>query len=233
MVSLVLPPEQAPASSLSHMLGLVAEECVESKGYFISADGGVDVPGLEGTLKRHASAREPVLVAGTAFALVHWLDSMAARNARLPLPEGSRIMETGGFKGRSREVPRPELYTALTDRLDIPDDHIVNEYGMTELLSQYYEPVMRGRMRRHVAPPWLRTRILDPTTLAPVDAGQPGLIQHFDLANLNSVSAVLTEDLGRLTPDGLEHLGRARDAEPRGCSIAMDALLSSAPLRAP
>ena len=226
MVALALSPDALPGSSLSFMLGVVAEELTTLDGYFVTVDGGIDLPGLEGVLKARAAAGEPLLLVGTAFTFVHWLDSMIARAVRLPLPEGSRIMETGGFKGRSREVLRPELYGALTDRLGVPDNHIVNEYGMTELLSQYYEPVLRGRPRRHVSPPWLRTRVLDPATLAPQPHGKPGLIQHVDLANLNSVSAVLTEDLGILTDDGLELLGRAGAAEPRGCSIAMDELLS-------
>lgn len=227
MVCLALSPDDHPSSSLSHMLGVVADELVELDGYYVDVDTGLDQSGAEAALDAHAQAGTPLLLAGTAFTFVHFLDAMASGDRTLTLPPGSRIMETGGFKGRSREVARPELYAALHQRLGVPSDHVVNEYGMTELLSQYYEPVLLGRPRRHVAPPWLRPRIVDPTSLAPLQAGSVGLIQHFDLANLNSVSAVLTEDLGILHPDGLELLGRATDAEPRGCSIAMDDLLAA------
>lgn len=229
MVCLALSPEDHPTSSLSHMLGVVAGELVELDGYYVDPDTGLDQAGAESALRRYSEANEPVLLAGTAFTFVHFLDAMANGGRTLALPGGSRIMETGGFKGRSREVARPELYAALEQRLRVPSDHVVNEYGMTELLSQYYEPVLLGRARRHVAPPWLRPRIVDPSSLAPVPQGQAGLIQHFDLANLHSVSAVLTEDLGILHADGLELLGRATDAEPRGCSIAMDDLLAVRP----
>ncbi len=147
------------------------------------------------------------------------------------LPDGSRVMETGGFKGRSRTVPRKELYAAIDSRLGIPSDRIVNEYGMTELLSQLYEPVLTGGPRLHHPPPWVRTRVLDPATLDPLPPGREGLLCHFDLANLGSVCCVLTEDLGVEHPEAEGHgfrvLGRNPGAEPRGCSLAMDDLMTA------
>ncbi len=80
--------------------------------------------------------------------------------------------------------------------------------------------------RRHVPPPWVRTRVLDPQTLSALPDGNPGLLCHFDLANAGSVIAILTEDLGIAVDGGFQVLGRVQGAEPRGCSIAMDDLLS-------
>ncbi|HSR42653.1 MAG TPA: hypothetical protein VLL48_10785, partial [Longimicrobiales bacterium] len=129
------------------------------------------------------------------------------------------------------------FYRALQDRLGVPTGRIVNEYGMTELLSQFYEPVMRDGApeadgdpseRRHVAPPWVRTRVLDPGDLGELPPGEPGLLCHVDLANAGSVAAVLTEDMGVAVADGFRVLGRAAGAEPRGCSLAMDELLGAA-----
>jgi hypothetical protein len=103
---------------------------------------------------------------------------------------------------------------------------------MTEMLSQFYEPVLHGMVsaeevegRWHVGPPWVRTRILDPRDLAPVPVGEPGLLCHCDLANLDSVSAILTEDWGVAVERGFRVLGRLLDAEPRGCSLSMEELL--------
>ena len=142
-------------------------------------------------------------------------------------------METGGFKGRSREVPRPELYRELSRALGISADRMVNEYGMTELLSQLYEPVLADEAptsledRIHRPPPWLRVRALDPDTLAPRSPGQRGLLAFYDLANLGSVSAILTQDVGRVSVSGEVTLeGRAPGSEPRGCSLAMEELLA-------
>lgn len=239
LVSLVPSPEDAPDSSLSYMVGVVDEElAAPGGGFFVRPDTGIAEDELEETLDRLESEGRPVLLAATAFALVHWMDALDRRGRRFRLPAGSRMMETGGYKGRSRELGRAELYAAVEERLGLPAPAVVNEYGMTELLSQFYEPVLREdggggatgdpATRRLRAPPWVRTRILDPTTLEPVEPGEPGLLCHVDLANAGSVAAVLTEDVGVRRGDGFRVLGRAEDAEPRGCSLAMDELLAAA-----
>ncbi len=231
LVSLIPSPERAPHSSLSHMVGTVAAELAGPVRWCARDDGSPDVEAfLEAADAVRADGRA-ALVTGTAFAFVLLTDRMAESGRRVRLPEGTRVMETGGFKGRSREVSRAELYAALDDRLGVPTERVVNEYGMTELLSQLYEPVLRegpATPRRHVAPPWLRARALDPTTLAPRPAGEPGLLCFFDLANLGSVCAVLTEDVGTVSPDGVRLSGRAPGSEPRGCSLALEEILARA-----
>lgn len=235
MLSLIPPPCQVPDSSLSHMIGVVEAELAPGTRYFVDRDGRLDEHRLRSALGDAEGARDPVLVVGTAFAFVHLLDALAKESTRFRLPDGSRVMETGGFKGRSRTVPREELYAAIDSRLGIPSDRIVNEYGMTELLSQCYEPVLTGGARLHHPPPWVRTRVLDPATLEPLPPGRVGLLCHFDLANLGSVCCVLTEDLGVEPPEAEGHgfrvLGRNPGAEPRGCSLAMDDLMTA--LRGP
>ncbi len=232
LLSLLPAPADAPDSSLGFMMGSVADElCAPGTGWFVDGAGRPDVPGFEAALEGAERDGMPVLLAGTAFAWVHWLDAAAARGFRIRMPEGSRILETGGFKGRSRAVSRRDLYGALERALGIPASRIVNEYGMTELLSQFYEPVLEEgesadpEERRHVGPPWVRTRLLDPVTLEEVGAGEVGILCHLDLANLFSVAMVLTEDLGLRVGDGFRVLGRAPGAEPRGCSLAMEELL--------
>jgi hypothetical protein len=79
-----------------------------------------------------------------------------------------------------------------------------------------------------VGPAWVRTRVVDPDTLEPVSPGSTGLLQHFDVANTGSVMAIQTEDMGVVEGEGFRLLGRATGAPPRGCSIAMDELLSAA-----
>ena len=140
-------------------------------------------------------------------------------------------METGGFKGAGRAVTRAELYERLAEATGLPAGRIVSEYGMTELLSQLYEPVLSegpGATGTHVPPPWLRVRALDPVTLEEVEPGQEGLLSYFDLANAGSVCHVLTEDVGSVLRGRVRLTGRAAGAEPRGCSVAMDELMSAA-----
>ena len=227
VISLVPPPADAPDSSLSHMAGAVAADFgTAESGWFVSPAGGIDCAGLERALGR---AEAPVCILGTAFALVHWLDALAEAGLRLALPAGSRLMDTGGFKGRSREVTRAELYGAVEERLGIAPAWCVNEYGMTELSSQFYDGVagsagpVEGRL--HVGPAWVRTVATDPETLRPLPHGEVGVLRHVDLANLGSVMAVQTADLGVTAEGGFRVLGRARGAEARGCSLAMEELL--------
>jgi hypothetical protein len=140
-------------------------------------------------------------------------------------------METGGFKGRSRSLPRPALYAALEEQLGVPLDRIVNQYGMTELGSQFYDSVIRepDTPRRKLGPPWARVRIVDPETGEDSAPDAPGVIVVVDLANTGSVVAIQTADLGRSVGDGFEVIGREPGAEARGCSIAADLLLAGEP----
>jgi hypothetical protein len=172
------------------------------------------------------SARSPVALCGTAFAFVHLLDAL--EEEVLALPDGARVMETGGFKGRSREMSGDQLYGAIAAQLGIPPQRIVNEYGMTELGSQFYDSVLArpGEPRRKLAPPWTRVRLLDPETGDDAEPDAVAAIAVYDLANTGSVLAVQTADLGRRVGDGFEVLGRDPGAEERGCSIAADLLLA-------
>jgi hypothetical protein len=176
-----------------------------------------------GELNRVLAATDvPVCLLGTSLAYLHWLDELGTK--RFQLPEGSCLMDTGGFKGADRSVSAQDLRARYAETLGIAPAACVNEYGMTELCSQYYD---RGDFIKR-GPPWLRARIVDPETLDAVAEGQTGIIQHFDLANLDSVCAVQTEDLAYARDDGFVLLGRAPGAAPRGCSIAMDILLADA-----
>ena len=222
LFALMPTPETAPHSSLSFMLeALIA---VFGGGFFW--DDGWQARLADALRTRN----EPVTVFGTAFAWVHFFD---ATDERFVLPPGSRVVETGGFKGRSREVSRDELYQLFTERLGIPPSHAVSEYGMSEMASQLYDSSLfdatKGiaRSPRKIAPPWLKTRLLDPVTGNDAAPGQPGLLAHYDLANLNSVLAIQTEDLGIAAPDGdgFVLLGRAPGAVLRGCSLTAEALM--------
>ncbi len=225
VVSLVPSPSALPESSLSHMVGVTAAELGTEVTWAVDAAGEFDEVALRAAWHEGAGSAEPVVLIGTAFALLHALD----RGVTLgPLPEGSRIMETGGYKGRARELPREELYSALGEATGVPVSSVVNEYGMTELLSQLYEPVLAGEEpgSGHAAPPWVQVRALDPTTLEPCEAGELGILAFYDLANAGSVAHVLTEDTGRVHGGRVFLEGRVQGAEPRGCSRAMDEIMS-------
>lgn len=231
-LSLTLPPESAPHSSLVHMIETAGRTFgrVELRGggravdYFFG-ESGPDLCGLASAANRAADEGEPVVLFTTAFALVRLVDSLGEQGHVLALPPGSRIMETGGFKGRSRTVERRELYDMVSERLAIPVRSIVNEYGMTEMSSQFYdrtlshpdEPEEEARVK--VSPPWVRSLVVDPVTFEPVGEGETGLLLHIDLANLDSCAFLMTADAGVRRGAGFDLLGRMADAVPRGCSL--------------
>lgn len=227
----VLAPSaaEAPDSSLSHMFDTVMRETAgPDRSHWITG-GSLDTARALADLEADERRSAPVLVCGTAFAFVHLLEELERRGRRFALPSAARVMETGGFKGRSRSLGREELYAWIEDRLGVPPARIVNQYGMTELGSQFYDAVLGEPTapRRKLAPPWVRVRILDPRG-AEVAPGELGRIAVLDLANTGSVCALETADLGCATAGGFEVAGRDPDAEERGCSIAADALLADA-----
>ena len=187
------------------------------------------------TLREAVDQNCPLLLLGTAFSFVHLLDYLAERNLRFDLPAGSRVMETGGYKNRSRSLPKTELHQLITDLLGVLPENIICEYGMSELSSQAYDDVTSGewrvtsnsRLSRHPSPvtrhfyfpPWARAQIISPETGREVADGETGLIRVFDLANVFSVMAIQTEDLGIRRGEHFELIGRAQLAEPRGCSL--------------
>lgn len=211
-------PADAPRSSLVHMFEIVRQKLSAPESVFtggISADGSwrLDFEATLAALCRDAAA--PRLILGTAFSFVHLVDLLAEKNLRLTLPPGSCVMETGGYKNRSRTMPKAELHALIQKFLGVPCANIICEYGMSELSSQAYAN-SRGAFR---FPPWARVRIISPETGREVADGETGLIHILDLANVFSVAAIQTEDLGIRCGDGFELIGRAQLAEPRGCSL--------------
>jgi hypothetical protein len=137
-------------------------------------------------------------------------------------------MQTGGYKGKSREVDGAELRTEIARVFGIPRRSVVSEYGMTELSSQFYERTLFDETAPEglfAEPPWARVVPVDPETLEPVADGEVGIAKIIDLLNVDSAVSVLTQDRVRRASDGFELLGRAPGAPPRGCSIAMDEIL--------
>jgi hypothetical protein len=208
-------PREAPRSSLSAMFGFWNHAAAHGRGRFFFSEQ--DFAALRRKLAR---VRRPVSLCGTAFGFVHFLDTLTGP---LPLPHGSRLLETGGFKGRAREIPKPELYAQLARTFHLPDHAIWNEYGMSELSSQGYA---RGTRGLHATPPWARVLVVDPATGREVSSGREGLVRWIDLANVDSVLALQTLDRAQRTADGFRLLGRLPRTEPRGCSLGAEDLLA-------
>jgi len=232
-LALLVPTEhEAPESSLAYMLARFVEWFGTSDAAYVWRDDALDFAALDAAIETAIRAHTPLALLGTSFAFVHALEHFDARHeAGRVLPPGSRVMHTGGFKGRSREIAPDALRARMTAAFGVPDTHIVAEYGMTELSSQLYETTLRQptEPRRLAIPGWMRIVAVDPESLAPVARGAVGILRIDDAANVDSVASIQTADLGRLIDDdGLEVLGRTPGATPRGCSLAADAALTAA-----
>ncbi|GIW44569.1 MAG: coenzyme F390 synthetase [Candidatus Binatia bacterium] len=227
ILSLVPSATEWPQSSLAQMISWAVEAFGTPSSATFARDGELDFRGFQAALEESARSGEPVCIMTTTGTWIRFLDFCRALGWSVRLPHGSRLMDTGGSKGAPRPLSRNGLLHATWNTLAIPGYFVVNEYGMSELCSQYYDAVIAHRTagvfaaRSKRALPWLRTRVLDPQTLTDVAPGELGLLCHVDLANAGSVLAILTEDLGRLTPQGLEVVGRAAHADLRGCSLAL------------
>lgn len=213
-LSLVPNPTIMATSSLSYMVGGLAAALADHTIW------AVDLEGLDLDRARAALSEGdgPVVILATAFALFDLLEGLAQAPRTPKLPAGSRIMLTGGFKGRTDAISEDELLVRIKRQLGIPPELVIPEYGMTELSSQAY-----GRPFGPM--PSLRFRVVDPLTAKDLPAGEEGLVACFDLLNLDNVSAILTSDLGVLDGDGrLTLRGRLEGAVPRGCSLTAEEL---------
>jgi hypothetical protein len=231
ILSLIPSPDELPDSSLSHMAGVVMEAFGGTgSGWYLTPDGGLASDALALALEDACSSGTPVLLLGTSLAFAAWLDELSAAGRRFRLPEGSRLMDTGGAKGRARALTARELRGAFEASLGLPAHRCVNEYGMTELCSQYYDRCLVRGVREPGDPkgsaPWLACVAAEPDTLEALPDGQVGVLRHVDLANLGSVVAVQTEDRGRVIDGSVELLGRSPGADPRGCSLALELMLA-------
>lgn len=225
----------APSSSLTHMFDRIRTGpwCSDA-GVFVDASYALDGAGCWDRLAQLAADDTPVLVLATSFALAMLLDHAEEHGARpLQLPRGSRVVDTGGFKGRVREITRDELLDRTHAALGVAPEWCENEYGMAELSSQAWLgtvaravglPIADERSSARWTPPWLRVRVVDPVTLADVEDGATGLLVFHDLANVWSCAAVRSEDLGVRRGDGFELLGRAPGARLKGCSLQLEQL---------
>jgi hypothetical protein len=164
---------------------------------------------LYNNLIKQKVAGKPTLLIGVTFALLDFVEQYQIEFPQLI------VMETGGMKGRRKEMIREELHSTLCTGFGVSVIH--SEYGMTELLSQAYS---KGNGIFN-CPPWMKviTRDTnDPFTL--IEAGKTGGVNIIDLANINSCSFIATQDLGKVYEDGsFEVLGRFDNSDIRGCNL--------------
>ncbi|MCF8234869.1 MAG: acyltransferase [Bacteroidales bacterium] len=197
--------ERANASLVFMMKELMKVSSCRWEGFFLN-----NINDLKKAIKKVPPTGRTIFLLGVSFALLDLVEKHG-----LQVPETSVVMETGGMKGRRREIVRKELHGILAHGMGLSVVH--SEYGMTELLSQAYA-MARGLF---YAPPWMKVLIRDfndPLSFAA--DGRSGGINVIDLANIYSCSFIATQDIGKRHPDGaFEVLGRFDNSDIRGCNL--------------
>ncbi len=190
-------------SSLVYMIDDLIKENPES-GFYLH-----NINELVHKLETLEQSRKKIILIGVSFAL---LDLVEKYSFRL---KNTIVMETGGMKGRRKELIREELHQILKTRFSVQSIH--SEYGMTELFSQAYS--FSDGIFRSV--PWMKILIRDPEdALSTYPNGKTGGLNIIDLANVHTCSFIATQDLGKTYPDGsFEILGRFDNSDIRGCNL--------------
>lgn len=219
--------EELPNSSLAHYLAMAVEHFGSTgSAYFVTREG-MDADGLRAWLRAAQDSGAPAAVLGASWSFVHFCDALAETGERFALPPGSRLLDTGGYKGQARELPLDAFYDGLAAAFGVPRERCINMYGMTELSTQLYDDGNAVVPSVKSGPHWIRSRLVDPLTGRDVPRGERGVLVHCDLASFNSVTTILTEDVGVAVDGGFQLLGRAEGAQARGCSLAVQEFLQA------
>ena len=251
MLSLHPTADRMPESSLAQMTSWMIEE-FGADGALCAADRkGVEIGSALEFLRLAERQSQPVCVMATTAALGALFQELRARGSQLTLAPGSRLMDTGGAKGQTVPLGPGQVVEHARALLGLDPAMVINEYGMTEMCSQLYDATSfnsrkssnsssfsnsqnsrdsrrrdsseeRLGERRKLGPAWLDVAVVDPSSLKRVPDGNPGLLRFFDLANVGSISAILTGDLGVIQDGTVKVLGRAEDGEARGCALGME-----------
>lgn len=191
-------------SSLVFMVDeLIKQSGVKESGFYL-----YDFAVLQQTLKKLESENQKTILIGVTFALLDFAEQFPTKL------QSTIIMETGGMKGRKKEMTKDEVYSALKTAFGVSEIH--SEYGMTELLSQAYST----KDKIHICPPWMKVFVRDEEDPFNIKTSGRGVINIVDLANINSCSFIATDDVGEVFEDGsFKIFGRLDNSDLRGCSL--------------
>ncbi len=211
-------PEMAPTMGMAIGMEQSRKHFGTPDSEFLIKHSGVDVKRLVGALRESESTGVPIAMIGATSAYVYFFNACRDRGMRFRLPEGSRICDGGGYRGRFGVVTREDYYQLVEETLGVPAHHCVNTLGLGETATNYFDDPLRNHVlglppspRHKVPPPWTRTQVFDVETNEVLPHGRVGLLRHFDLCNLPTVIGVQSDNLG-VTDDrgGFEIIGRAR-----------------------
>ena len=228
-MGVLFPTEsELPNSSLAHYLALGVKEFGTEDSSYLLNEKGLDMEKVMSELEHAEETGEPYALLGASYSFVHLFEELEKLGKTFYLPKGSMVLDTGGYKNQSKELEINEFYDLLSTYFGVDRSDCINMYGVTELSTQFYDDGNEVVPSVKSGPNWIKTRVINPLTGEEVAKGERGVLVHCDLANFNSVTTILTEDLGVEVDGGFLLLGRVQGAEARGCSIAVEEFINFA-----
>jgi hypothetical protein len=211
-------PEMAPSMGMAQGMEETRRCFGAANSQFLLTHSGIDIKAMVTALEEAEHTRQPIAFIGATGAFVYFFKACQKKGLKFKLPKGSRIGDGGGYRGRFGKVDRQQFFDLAKEILDISADHCINVLGMAESATNFFENPLRDTtlklpagQRRFIPPPWTRVDVVNATDLTPLPVGEVGLLRHFDLANLPTVLAVQSDNLGIRNQDGsFTIVGRAK-----------------------
>jgi len=212
-------PEMAPSMGMAIGMEQTKLHFGTPDSMFLLGKSGIDVNALIKALRESEASGVPVALIGATSAYVYFFQACRRKKMKFRLPAGSRICDGGGYRGRFGVLNRDDYYAMVHEILDIPGSHCVNVLGEAETATNLFDDSLRRcvkgqppRKRTRPVPPWSRVLAMSIDCLEPLPDGEVGLLAHWDLANVPTVLAVITDNLGYTTDNGTgcEMVGRAK-----------------------
>jgi hypothetical protein len=212
-------PELAPSMGMAIGMDQTRRHFGTPDSMFLLGKSGIDVTNLLKALRESEASGVPVALIGATSAYVYFFQACRRKKMRFRLPPGSRICDGGGYRGRFGVVTRDDYYAMVEEILGVPGSHCVNVLGEAETATNLFDDALRRkvqglppRQRTRPVPPWSRVLAMSIDGLRPLPDGEVGLLAHWDLANVPTVLAVITDNLGYTTDGGrgCEMVGRAK-----------------------
>jgi hypothetical protein len=212
-------PELAPSMGMAIGIDQTRRHFGTPDSMFLLGKSGIDIKAMLKALRECEASGTPVALIGATSAFVYFFQSCRRKKIKFHLPPGSRVCDGGGYRGRFGVVTRDDYYAMVAEIFDVPETHCVNVLGEAETATNLFDDALRrhvkglpARQRTRPVPPWSRVLAMNIDDLTPLPDGEVGLLAHWDLANVPTVLAVITDNLGYTTDGGrgCEMVGRAK-----------------------
>jgi len=229
-------PDEAPNLTMSFGFTEVINKIGPYGGSHYIGKTGLKIDEFFSAIKKTVDENIPAAILAPSFALVAILDKMNADKIKFKLPSASRVLDAGGFKGRSREIDRGQMLRMVEENFGVAPEYCVNALGMSEIGSQYYDNNLKNYtlgIKSAIVkenPHWAKTLVMKTDGsykyIAPSSYEEMGALVHFDLSNFDRALAVLSDDKGSYAPGGFLIHGRLVADDLKGCSLTAEELIN-------